>query len=344
MDHNIDFKYPKQLKIFLSTLLAKYSSDENLSICKDIIQNAEANLELGIEYDNWNHGIYYHKLILNIPFHIFSLMGGREQNYEKLILNDINNIAKTPNEQISIVSILVNDSNKSIEKSDIDESMWKNGFRIFISHKVEDKLKAKELKNDLADYGISAFVAHEDIKPNKKWLSTIENALLSMDAFVALITDGYCEKIWTNQEIGFAYCLNKTKGIPFVSIRAGDDPKGFISPIQFLSSSSKKLGKELCNLWLNTPKMTDSLILAMKNSPSFNNSSNLFDMVKNIKALTENQIKNLMIAFNENSQMNKCFKINGEEGSGIVNFLNEKSRKYVFYKNTKGLIQAKEKK
>lgn len=44
---------------------------------------------------------------------------------------------------------------------------WKDTklFRLFMSHISKDKVKATRLKDCLASYGISGFVAHEDIHP-----------------------------------------------------------------------------------------------------------------------------------------------------------------------------------
>jgi hypothetical protein len=50
-------------------------------------------------------------------------------------------------------------------------------FRIFISHISKDKLKATRLKTCLETYGISGFVAHEDIHPTLEWQSEIERSL-----------------------------------------------------------------------------------------------------------------------------------------------------------------------
>lgn len=63
-------------------------------------------------------------------------------------------------------------------------------FRLFISHIAKDKDKATRLKDCLTPYGISGFVAHEDIHPTLEWQSEIERALFNMDAFLAIHTPG----------------------------------------------------------------------------------------------------------------------------------------------------------
>lgn len=103
-------------------------------------------------------------------------------------------------------------------------------FRLFISHLAAEKLKAKRLKETLAPYHISGFVAHEDITPTLDWQKEIEKALFTMDAMVTLHTAGFSQSIWTQQEIGFAL----GRRIKVISLRIGEDPKGFISKDQAL--------------------------------------------------------------------------------------------------------------
>jgi len=71
-------------------------------------------------------------------------------------------------------------------------------FRVFLSHKVAVKKETAELKEKLACYGISCFVAHEDIHPTTAWQNEIENALATMDGFIALMTPDFHDSLWTD--------------------------------------------------------------------------------------------------------------------------------------------------
>ena len=79
---------------------------------------------------------------------------------------------------------------------------WKSTteFRLFISHISKHKDKATRLKQCLAPYAISGFVAHEDIHPTLEWQREIERALFAMDAFIAIHTPGFSQSFWTQQE------------------------------------------------------------------------------------------------------------------------------------------------
>lgn len=114
-----------------------------------------------------------------------------------------------------------------------DSPFWQPGhFRVFISHLARDKKKASALQRSLRNFGITSFVAHEDIQPSREWQKEIEKALLTMDALVALLTPGFHESLWTDQEVGAA--LGRERLI--IPIRAGSDPYGFIGKYQGLQA------------------------------------------------------------------------------------------------------------
>jgi signal recognition particle subunit SEC65 len=114
--------------------------------------------------------------------------------------------------------------------------IWKDGrLRLFISHLSTEKLKATRLRDALEPYGVTAFVAHENIEPTLEWQVQIERALHCMEVFISIHTPGFSKSIWTQQEIGFAVC----RGIKIIAVRMGEDPTGFISKHQALSRGTK---------------------------------------------------------------------------------------------------------
>lgn len=75
---------------------------------------------------------------------------------------------------------------KRIVPPEVEKRIWgEGGFRVFLSHKKEIKSETADLKKRLEFYGMSCFVAHEDIEPTLEWQDEIENALSSMDVLVA---------------------------------------------------------------------------------------------------------------------------------------------------------------
>jgi hypothetical protein len=119
----------------------------------------------------------------------------------------------------------------------VDPPFWRSGMlRLFITHLSAQKVFAAELQNHLYAYGISSFVAHNDIEPTKEWQNEIETALSTCEALVALLHPGFHASNWTDQEIGYGM----GRGIPVYSVRFGQDPYGFIGRFQAFTGGDKK--------------------------------------------------------------------------------------------------------
>jgi hypothetical protein len=107
-------------------------------------------------------------------------------------------------------------------------------FRLFISHLAKHREEAAEIKDQLYEYGISAFVAHNDIEPTTEWQNEIENAMATCDAMVALLRPEFHKSKWTDQEIGYAM----GRRLLIITVRLGEDPYGFIGRFQAVSGST----------------------------------------------------------------------------------------------------------
>lgn len=87
----------------------------------------------------------------------------------------------------------------------MEPSFWRKGMlRLFVSHLARYTQYAGELQQALLGYGISAFVAHNDIEPTSEWQTQIETALATCEALIALLHLNFHVSNWTDQEIGFA--------------------------------------------------------------------------------------------------------------------------------------------
>lgn len=131
---------------------------------------------------------------------------------------------------------------------------WKpNHFRLFISHLSEHKLTASNLQSALYEYGVSSFVAHEDITPTEEWQAEIESSLLSMDAIVAILTPGFHESLWTDHEIGAAIGRN----LYIIPLDKGIKPYGFIAKYQAVPTRGKtvrQVAEEIFNYLITKKK------------------------------------------------------------------------------------------
>lgn len=123
-----------------------------------------------------------------------------------------------------------------IEESAI-KRIWGEGstYRLFLSHISAFKIEAMKLKEALSNFGISAFVAHADIRPTKEWLDEILRALKTMNALAALLVPDFRNSNWTDQEVGYAI----GRGIPIIPLKYNQDPYGFIGRFQALNCTNQ---------------------------------------------------------------------------------------------------------
>ncbi|HXX17945.1 MAG TPA: toll/interleukin-1 receptor domain-containing protein [Candidatus Acidoferrum sp.] len=103
-------------------------------------------------------------------------------------------------------------------------------LHIFLSYSHKSRKLAGQLKAGLEHFDFTVFLAHEDIKPSAHWRTEIRKNLRDCDVFIPLLTRGFSESDWTDQETGIALALKK-KIIP---IKVHQNPHGFIEAVQAL--------------------------------------------------------------------------------------------------------------
>lgn len=170
---------------------------------------------------------------------------------------------------------------------EIDTSYWRTGyFRLFISHSALIKGKVKKLRDYLLEYGISAFVAHEDIEPTKEWLNSIESALVTCEALVAMLDKNFKTSTWCNQEIGIVFGQNKF----IIPIMLEIDPYGFIGKFQGIQGKGKmphELADEIFHLLASAEKtkkkIAEVIVEMFVNSNSYLNAK---DNAQKLKMIT----------------------------------------------------------
>lgn len=110
-------------------------------------------------------------------------------------------------------------------------------LELFISHSSIQKERAHNLREELQMYGCSAFVAHEDISPNRLWQEDITAALKSTDVLIGLCSKEFNESPWCQQEIGWAL----GRGIPVLMVKLNShvSPTGFVSQRQAFRAKGK---------------------------------------------------------------------------------------------------------
>lgn len=260
-----NFELPKNIERFLAALSKIYANNGNRAL-QELIVNSEIRVHEEWCYDNWNGGTYGHALYLVVPEPLFLSSVSSKIEIQAQIKEDLNKVQNLQNEFIAEVFLEMEVSENHDWRKDsgllfvgrrgvapeASRRIWGDGgFRVFLSHKTEAKKETAELKDRLGLYGISCFVAHEDIHPTKAWQDEIENALASMDGFVALMTEDFHDSDWTDQEVGFAFARN----IPFIAVRLGKDPYGFIGKFQALSSSWSKACVDIVKILIKNDRI-----------------------------------------------------------------------------------------
>jgi hypothetical protein len=109
-------------------------------------------------------------------------------------------------------------------RASMSADFWVGGYlRMFISHLSSNRARMSALKAGLSNWGISAFIAHEDIQASREWRDEVEAGLETMDVLVAVVEPGFKESDWCCQEVGYAL----GRKIDIIPLRAGMDPFGF---------------------------------------------------------------------------------------------------------------------
>ena len=179
----------------------------------------------------------------------------------------------------------------------VDSKFWVAGhFRLFLSHVSLFKQRTAQLQSVLRNYAISAFVAHEDIEPTKEWQVEIEKALFSMDALAVILTPGFNDSKWTDQEVGVAI----GRDLLIIPIRKGLDPYGFIGKYQGMQAEGKTIGQVadavfqiLANHSKTKGEMAGSLVDLILLSNDVNSAIEKLNLVRRIETLPERHLEKL---------------------------------------------------
>ena len=150
-----------------------------------------------------------------MPVDVFAQLGDQVRPIEERISNRIAGVLRVPDRH-HVTGVVVQPSlvaRTSTRLADVVTArsqravpqFWApDQFRLFISHVTSFRQRATALRQSLARYHISGFVAYETIDPGELWQREIEAALRSMHAMAALITPDFHDSEWTDQEVGWA--------------------------------------------------------------------------------------------------------------------------------------------
>ena len=229
----------------------------------------------------------------------------------------------------------------STEVKETEATFWKPGhFKLFISHLASFKKTIGILKAELEKYGISSFVAHEDIEPTREWQDEIEKGLFSMDAFCAVLMEGFKESNWTDQEVGVAVGRN----VLIIPIRKGLDPYGFIGKYQGFQAIGKNIGQVAEGIFeiisrneKTKSKYLNTLVELILLSNTANQAVERLNALKKVKDLPKEKIEYLQEKITENENLKQITFLNpfneiawkyGFEGLSLKSFEKFKEQDY----------------
>jgi hypothetical protein len=328
------YALPKRIEHYVAALSKLYAQDGNRSL-QEILVNAQIRVaEVWTSGDDWSGRTYGHALFLTLPESLYLAVARKRDEIQSEIARDLNQINNVQNEYIAEVflemevaedgdwrqqsGLLITTSRMVAPEG--AKRIWgdEGGYRIFLSHKSEVKKDAAQLQEDLKLFGVSAFVAHKDIHPTRAWQDEIENALHTMDAFVAVMTKDFHDSDWTDQEVGIALA----RGVPVIALRLGRDPYGFLGKFQALSTDWANAPEEIVKLLVEHDRMLSAYLSAMRRCTSFDNGNRLSRILPSIERLSEQQLNELVAAYNESSEVRGSFGFRGNKpsqyGKGLV--------------------------
>lgn len=325
------FDLPAKLEKILASL-SEYYKQTSKPLYRELLVNSRPQVAEGTEFDGWDGGIWSHTVHLLVPQPIYYRIFDALNEVQRELSQDINRFANCPGEYVSEVLLDIQDDSTlqnwrensgllhrnnpiTVIKFESDlRRLWEpEFFRVFLSHKAQYKKETAQLKEAFLFYGISCFVAHEDIEPTKEWQDEIEKALFSMEAMIPLMTPDFSESKWTDQEIGVAI----GRGVPVIPVRMGTDPYGFIGKYQAVNGCGKSegvLAGELFNLLFEMAglkeRVAEALIIRFERARSFDQANKLIRHLSRLQTIAPNLIERLEKARENNSQIRGATTVN----------------------------------
>ena len=330
------YSVPGQMAKYLAIVIADCDRKGDREVAA-LLRSAQWRVDAADESDGWNGGPQGHALHLFVPPDIY-LGTDLDQldDLEKAIKQRVNKAVRTRNEYISDVTLEMSEGpsrpgQRSSQPRDDFKDLWGRSdyFRLFISHKVDDKVLAADLKEACLRLAVSCFVAHEDIEPTAEWQSEIERALRSMDAILAVLTPAFHESMWTDQEVGVALGL----GVPVVPAKYGRDPYGLMGKYQAIPCTGRTAAQvahtvamTLLTRTVGPPqfRMKEALVSRFEGAEGFDHAEMLMGLLRQLDSLPIALIDRLEATPKSNRYVRKCYDVQ-EHLPGLIRQLRDRA-------------------
>lgn len=190
-------------------------------------------------------------------------------------------------------------------------------LRLFCSHLATQKHIVGQVREDLARFGVEAFVAHDSIEPSKEWAQVIEHALADCDAMIVFLHDGFRESSWCDHEVGWV--LGRQR--PVLPLNYGIHPYGFLGKYQdqpCQDAVPSKVADFVLDWLIKTPslhgRLSHGLVNAFVNSGSWNFTRRVAPLLDQIASVTDDDLTHMEKAARDNVDVRECAVTGAKSG------------------------------
>lgn len=195
----------------------------------------------------------------------------------------------------------------------IEPPFWHVGMlRLFISHLSSHREEAAALQSAFLRYGVSCFVAHNDIEPSAEWLVQIETALSTCDSLLAMLHPKFHESQWTDQEIGFAM----GRGVPIFAVQYGQAPYGFVGRFQAFNGTNKapailaeEIFRTLTKHKQTERRMAEVAVSLFEQSPSYQQAKDRMSYLEGLAVWDASFSTRILAAKKSNGQVSSAYGV-----------------------------------
>jgi hypothetical protein len=182
---------------------------------------------------------------------------------------------------------------------------------LFASHLTKQKQFVHQVAEVVGRWGISLFVAHDDIEPDAEWHAAIEAGLQRADAGVVFLLPGIAQSSWCDQEIGWLL----GRGVPVRALKfEGQDPYGPLGKQQAHTVRVGATALEVAGVVLDwveqrpvlAPHAQASFVSALASSRSFDTTNQVWGRLERLGGLTVAQVATVAAAVRDNDQVFGC--------------------------------------
>lgn len=307
----VDSGFPLDTSRVIGTLAAIFreQGDQRLA---DLLASAVGRIEQ-TGYDNWDGGVDIYTLYLEVPVEQYAIVEPELEDIEKTIGSKLGKAVRLPQIWLNTVAItpILSGDVAAIDPAQPSPPeaahIWEpDTVRLFLSHISAHKVDVAGLKYELRQVGISGFVAHEDVEPSLIWQDEIVLALRTMHAMAAVLTPGFHESNWTDQEVGYALA----RRVVIIPIRVGLTPYGFMGAHQGLPGNldqPQRVAASIARLLVRTrstqPLMAEALVGALEKANSFAHAKTVTGLLEEVPSLSNDQLDRMTAAAKDNDQV-----------------------------------------